>query len=117
MNYQKYVQECFNAQQKGIPVDELWHVFDARFRAKYLVGPLMTSKMLPDKRLPKHSSTPVFLPSPIALRRWRKRWGSTHRGLPPASPKERDYARSGDDLEFKRGAAALPTTDTMATLR
>ena len=55
-------------------------------RAKYLVGPLMTSKMLPDKRLPKHFFDASFLPSPIALRRWRKRWGSTHRGLPPASP-------------------------------
>ncbi len=106
MNYQKYVQECFNAQQKGIPVDELWHVFDARFRAKYLVGPLMTSKMLPDKRLPKHFFDASFLTIANSVEALAEKVGIDPQGLATSIANMNDYARSGDDLEFKRGSFA-----------
>ena len=106
MNYQKYVQECFNAQQQGIPVDELWHVFDARFRAKYLVGPLMTSKMLPDKRLPKHFFDASFLTIANSVEELAEKVGIDPQGLATSIANMNDYARSGDDLEFKRGSFA-----------
>jgi 3-oxosteroid 1-dehydrogenase len=106
MNYQKYVQECFKAQQRGIPVDELWHVFDGRFRAKYLVGPLMTSKMLPDKRLPKHFFDASFLTIANSVEELAAKVGIDPQGLASSIANMNDYARSGDDLEFKRGSFA-----------
>jgi 3-oxosteroid 1-dehydrogenase len=106
MNYQKYVQECFNAQQRGIPVDELWHVFDGRFRAKYLVGPLMTGKMLPDKRLPKHFFDASFLTIANSVAELADKVGIDPQGLATSIANMNNYARSGDDLEFKRGSFA-----------
>jgi 3-oxosteroid 1-dehydrogenase len=106
MNYQKYVQECFKAQQQGIPVDELWHVFDARFRAKYLVGPLMTSKMMPDKLLPKHFFSDTFLTIADSVEQLADKIGIDPDGLSTTINNMNQYARSGDDKEFQRGSFA-----------
>jgi 3-oxosteroid 1-dehydrogenase len=106
MNYQKYVQECFKAQEEGIPVEELWHVFDARFRANYLVGPLMTSKMMPDRFLPKHFFCDTFLTIGDSVESLADNVGIDKAGLSATIKNMNEYARTGDDKEFQRGSFA-----------
>lgn len=106
MNYQKYVQECFKAQEQGIPVEELWHVFDARFRANYLVGPLMTSKMMPDRFLPKHFFSDSFLTIADSIEELADKVGLDKAGLAKTISDMNEYARTGDDKEFQRGSFA-----------
>ena len=104
MNYQKYVQECFEAQANGTPVDPLWLVFDATFRYKYLVGPLMTGKMMPDRFLPKHFFSEEFLTKADSLEELATQTGIDQAGLMDTVRKMNEYARTGEDLEFKRGS-------------
>lgn len=104
MNYQKYVQECFEAQEQGTPVDPLWLVFDASFRYKYLVGPLMTGKMMPDRFLPKHFFSPEFLTKADTIEELARQTGIDQTGLLDTVSKMNAYARTGEDLEFQRGS-------------
>ncbi len=106
MNYQKYVQECFRAQQQGIPVEELWHVFDARFRANYLVGPLMTSKMMPDRFLPKRFFSDSYLTMADSVEELADKVGLDKASLTETIDNMNEYARTGEDKEFQRGSFA-----------
>lgn len=106
MNYLMYVQECFKAKQRGTPVDELWMVFDARFRANYIVGPLMTSKLLPDFMLPKHFYSPEFLSKASTLEELATITGIDQAGLLNTIEQMNQYAESGIDKEFNRGGFA-----------
>ena len=47
------VKEAFAVHSAEHPSSPLYMVFDANFRAKYLVGPLMKSSFKPDFMLPK----------------------------------------------------------------
>ena len=106
MNYQAYVQECFKAKEQGIEVDELWLIFDARFRANYIVGPLMTSQLLPDKRLPKEFLCDEFLTIADTVEALADKVGIDKDTLVDTVNKMGEYAKTGDDLEFKRGSFA-----------
>lgn len=104
MNYQKYAQECFKAQSEGTPVNPLWLIFDADFRHKYLVGPLMTGKMMPDRFLPKHFFSPEFLTRCDTLEQLAAATGIDSGGLLATVARMNEYARTGVDQEFKRGS-------------
>lgn len=104
MNYQKYAQECFKAQAEGTPVDPLWLVFDADFRHKYLVGPLMTGKMMPDRFLPKRFFSPEFLTIAESLEELSAKTGIDAAGLLDTTRRMNEYAETGVDEEFKRGS-------------
>lgn len=104
MNYQSYVQACFEAKKNGIEVDELWLVFDARFRANYIVGPMMTSKLLADKMLPKEFLCDEFLTIASSIDELAKKVGIDKDALADTVKKMGEYAKTGDDLEFQRGS-------------
>jgi 3-oxosteroid 1-dehydrogenase len=104
MNYQAYVQACFEAKQKGVDVDELWMVFDARFRANYIVGPMMTSKLLPDKKLPKEFFNDEFLTMADSVEELAGKIGIEKAALKETITNMTSYAKTGEDPEFKRGS-------------
>lgn len=106
MNYQAYVQTCYEAKRNGVDVDELWMVFDARFRANYIVGPMMTSKLLPDKRLPKELFCDEFLTMADTVEELANKVGIDKANLKQTIENMNEYAKTGDDLEFKRGSFA-----------
>ncbi|MCP5092286.1 MAG: FAD-binding protein [Gammaproteobacteria bacterium] len=106
MNYQMYVQECFKAREKGIPIEELWMVFDARFRANYLVGPLMTSKLMPDMFLPKRFYAEEFLTKADNMEALAEKAGIDREGLAETIRNMNEYARTGVDDDFNRGGFA-----------
>lgn len=105
-NYLMYVQACFEAQQQGTPVDTLWMVFDARFRANYIVGPLMTSKLLPDFMLPKHFYSDEFLSKANSIEELATSTGIDEKGLLNTIHNMNRYAETGVDEEFNRGGFA-----------
>ncbi|MBT4520901.1 MAG: FAD-binding protein [Halieaceae bacterium] len=106
MNYQAYVQACFKAREEGVDVDDLWMVFDARFRANYIVGPMMTSKLLPDAKLPRELFCDEFLTMANSIDELAEKVGINKARLNETITNMTDYARSGEDLEFKRGSFA-----------
>ncbi len=106
MNYQAYVQTCYEAKSHGVNVDELWMVFDARFRANYIVGPMMTSKLLPDKRLPKELFCDEFLTMADTVEELADKVGIDKANLKQTIDNMTAYAKTGEDLEFKRGSFA-----------
>lgn len=106
MNYQMYVQECFKARKGGVPIEELWMVFDARFRAHYLVGPLMTSKLMPDMFLPKRFYAEEFLTKADSIEALANKTGIDREGLAETIRNMNEYARTGVDEEFNRGGFA-----------
>ena len=106
MNYQAYVQSAYEAKKNGVEVDELWMVFDARFRANYIVGPMMTSKLLPDKRLPKELFCDEFLTMADTVEELADKVGINKANLKQTIDNMTEYAKTGDDLEFQRGSFA-----------
>lgn len=106
MNYQAYVQTAYEAKKNGVEVDELWMVFDARFRANYIVGPMMTSKLLPDKRLPKELFCDEFLTMADTIEELADKVGIDKANLKQTIDNMSEYAKTGNDLEFKRGSFA-----------
>jgi len=106
MNYQAYVQACYSAKKEGVEVDELWMVFDARFRANYIVGPMMTSKMLPDNKLPKELLCDDFLTIAGSVDELADKIGIEQHNLKQTIDNMTAYAKTGEDLEFKRGSYA-----------
>ena len=106
MNYQAYVQKCFEVRKDNIDVDELWMVFDARFRANYIVGPMMTSKLLPDKKLPKELFCDDFLTMADSIDELADKIGIDKANLNETINNMTAYAKTGEDLEFKRGSYA-----------
>jgi len=106
MNYQAYVQTCYAAKKGGVEVDELWMIFDARFRANYIVGPMMTSKMLPDNKLPKALLCDDFLTIAASVDELAEKLGIEKASLNQTIDNMTAYAKTGEDLEFKRGSYA-----------
>lgn len=106
MNYQAYVQTCFEARKMGVEVDELWMIFDARFRANYIVGPMMTSKLLPDRRLPRELFCDEFLTMGDSIDELADKIGIDKANLNETVNNMTAYAKTGEDLEFKRGSYA-----------
>ncbi len=106
MNYLMYVQACYDAKKKGTSIDELWLVFDARFRRSYICGPLLTSKLMPDALLPKKYFDKTYLVKANSLQELSTATGINPEGLRNTIEKMNQYAVTGDDLEFQRGSFA-----------
>ena len=106
MNYQAYVQTCFEEKKKGVDVDDLWLIFGSEFRAKYICGPMMNSKMLPDKKLPKEFFNDEYLTIGETVEELAGKLGIPAETLRETTDNMTKYAKTGDDLEFKRGSFA-----------
>jgi len=77
-------------------------VFDAAFRSKYPMGPLMPSSVMPDKRLPKDWDGKVYWRAD-SVKALAERIGVQAAGLEESVRNMNRYAGSGVDEEFDRG--------------
>ena len=79
-----------------------WIVFDATFRRKYPMGPLLPGEAVPDRKLP---------PQWLGTLYWRddtlaglaRRIGVDADGLAASVARMNEFARTGHDLDFGRG--------------
>jgi len=100
--YPEFQQAMFaNHAATGAAVPA-WIVFDADFRARYPIGPLMPSVAVPDSRLRKSWLNVVYWKGET-LEELAAQIGVDAQGLVTSAARMSEFARTGRDLEFDRG--------------
>ena len=79
-----------------------WVIFDARFRFRYAMGPLMPSQIMPDERLPAEWLNTLYYKADT-LDALAQQIGVDSAGLQASVARLNGFARSGEDLDFGRG--------------
>lgn len=100
--YPEFQQAMFAnhaAQGGAIPA---WIVFDATFRARYPIGPLMPSAAVPDGKLRKSWWNKVVWKGET-LAELAAAIGVDAAGLAASAARMGEFARTGQDLDFDRG--------------
>ena len=102
-NYMAFQKELFKAHSEDNPCAPAYHVFDARFRRNYIVGPMMTASMKPDWTIPKKWYDTGFVAKANTVRELAENLGVDADGLEATVAKMNGYAETGVDLDFHRG--------------
>jgi 3-oxosteroid 1-dehydrogenase len=100
--YPEFQQAMFANHEKTGGAVPAWIVFDAEFRAKYPIGPLMPSTAVPDNRLRKSWLNVVYWKGET-LQQLAKQIGVDATGLVHSAARMTAFAQSGKDLDFDRG--------------
>ena len=79
-----------------------WAIFDANFRFKYAMGPLMPGQIMPDRRIPKEWYDSVVWKAD-SLDEVAAKIDVDPKGLHTTVDKVNTYANSGNDTDFGRG--------------
>jgi 3-oxosteroid 1-dehydrogenase len=101
--YQDIVTAMFEDQKKTGANFPAWLIFDADFRRKYPVGPLLPGMVRPDSSLPKHWADNVFYKAD-SLEALAGRIGIDGKGLAESCKRMGEYAVSGKDAQFGKGS-------------
>jgi 3-oxosteroid 1-dehydrogenase len=99
LEFQNAMYENHTQTGGAIPA---WIVFDANFRAKYPIGPMMPSTAVPDSKLRKSWLNTVYWKAET-LEELATQIGVDPAGLVESARLMGEYARTGQDLEFGRG--------------
>ena len=106
MNYMAYVKAAFAVHSPEHPSSPLYMIFDANFRAKYLVGPLMKQSFRPDFMLPKAYFEQGFLAKSDTIEGLARQMDIDPVGLKETVDVMNIAARTGQDPQFGRGDSA-----------
>ncbi|MDB5730683.1 MAG: 3-oxosteroid 1-dehydrogenase [Variovorax sp.] len=100
--YPEFQQAMFANHAKTGGAIPAWIVFDAGFRAKYPIGPLMPGAAVPDSRLRKSWLNTVYWKGET-LEELASQIGVDAAGLVTSAARMTEFARTGKDLDFDRG--------------
>lgn len=101
--YLDFVYAMYASQQQGVQSVPCYLVFDAAFRRKYPMGPLMPGSVMPDRKLPQ-AWFGQFLWRADTIDELATMINVDAEGLAASVAKMNSYARTGVDEEFARGA-------------
>jgi 3-oxosteroid 1-dehydrogenase len=105
-NYMAFQQETFRKHSEDNPLHPAWQVFDANFRARYFVGPLYNSRFRPDWMLPARYQAEGFFARADSIAGLAGKIGVDAQGLRQTVAAMNEFARTGVDLEYRRGESA-----------
>ncbi len=100
--YPEFQQSMFANHAKTGGAIPAWIVFDADFRAKYPIGPLMPGSAVPDSRLRRSWQDCVYWKAD-SLEALAGKIGVDGAGLVASAARMTAFARTGKDLDFDRG--------------
>lgn len=101
--YPEFQQAMFADHARTGGAVPAWFVFDADFRRKYAIGPLMPAGFAPDGKLPPDWLNTVYWKADT-LEALAAQIGVDAKGLLASAAKMGAYARAGKDSDFDRGA-------------
>lgn len=104
-NYMAYQLEFFEVHSEARPCIPSYLIFDAKFRASYIVGPLLTSSLKPDWTIPQSYYDEGFLAKADSLDELARKINIDPQTLQQTVSDLNGYAQTGKDLEFQRGDA------------
>lgn len=105
-NYMAFQKQLYAVHSEDNPCQPSYHIFDARFRRNYIVGPLLTARLRPDWTIPKSWYEQGFVGKADTIRGLAEQMGIDPDGLERTVAKMNEYAATGKDLDFQRGDAA-----------
>ncbi len=100
--YPEFQQAMFADHAKTGGAIPAWVVFDADFRRKYPMGPLLPAEAVPDRKLPADWLGTLYWRD-ATLEGLARRIGVDARGLVASATRMTEFARTGRDLDFDRG--------------
>jgi 3-oxosteroid 1-dehydrogenase len=101
--YPEFQQAMFASHDRGEEAVPAWIVFDADFRARYPIGPLMPASAVPDAKLRRSWLGTVYWKDDT-LEGLARQIGVDAKGLAASAARMGEFARSGVDGDFGRGA-------------
>lgn len=102
-NYMAYQLDTFEKHSDDYPCVPSWQIFDAHFRATYMVGPLYNSKFRPDWALPSSYETEGFFARADSIAELAAKIDVDAAGLAQTIENFNGYAATGKDLDLQRG--------------
>lgn len=102
ISYDRFQSAMYEDHRKNGGCIPTWFVFDANFRKNSPLGPILPSIVMPDSKIPKEWFGD-FVFKDDTVEGLARQIGVDAAGLAETLKKHNEYARTGVDLEFKRG--------------